>query len=117
MATSYPGALDVFPVYVAGGPNHAGVHTDVGDAIEAIQAELGVNPSGNSATVADRLNTALGSNVVLRIRYTGATVPLRNTVTTDLTQMVIWVCPSTSQPTTATGYFVEGVDEIHAIFT
>lgn len=61
MATLYPGALDVFT-----NPNptdtlnsvtvpHAKQHTDVNDAIEAIESVLGINPAGTFLTVKDRV--------------------------------------------------------------
>ena len=62
MATNYPGALDTLtnPIGTDALNNattpHATQHTDANDAIEAIQAELGVNPKGSSATVVARLN-------------------------------------------------------------
>lgn len=64
MATNYPGGLDSFTApdgsaalgEVVGGRKHSERHRDVEDAVEAIQAELGVNPSGGSATVAARLD-------------------------------------------------------------
>jgi hypothetical protein len=111
----YPDEIETFPVYVTGTPNPAGIVTAIADTLERVQIELGPNPSGGSATVADRLNTTLGSNVLLYIRYTGSTVPLRNTVTTDLTRTVVWICPSTSQPTQDPGYAVAGVDLVFAI--
>lgn len=36
-------------------PSHSELHDNGFDAIEAIETELGVTPSGASATVADRL--------------------------------------------------------------
>lgn len=59
MATNYPGALDSLTNPSAGdaldSPSHAGQHANANDAIEAVQAELGTNPSGSDATVAARL--------------------------------------------------------------
>jgi len=70
MATAYPGGLDTFTA-VAGGQQgtpsadgrvHSARHNDVEDAVEAVQAELGLNPSGASATVVARLDAlAAGS--------------------------------------------------------
>jgi len=61
MASSYPGALDAFSNPSASDtldsatvPHHT-QHSDANDAIEAIQATLGVNPQSSSTTVADRL--------------------------------------------------------------
>lgn len=58
MGTSYPGGLDTFtnPSGTDGLnlPDHADQHADANDAIAAIQAELGTNPSGVYDTVAAR---------------------------------------------------------------
>lgn len=64
MPSSYPGAADSFGAPAAsdpqstpvGGRTHSQSHTDLGDAVEAIEGELGVNPSGASATVVARLD-------------------------------------------------------------
>ena len=68
MASDYPGGLDSFDTIAAdkktsdavGGRTHRQMHNDLGDAIEAVQAELGVNPSGSAATVVARLDAAEG---------------------------------------------------------
>ena len=56
MATNYPGGIDSLTNPSPGGaltsPSHAGQHTDANDAIEAIETELGTNPSGTFTTVA-----------------------------------------------------------------
>lgn len=62
MPTNYPNNIDAF-----NNPNaddlldsivvpHNVQHTNANDAIEAIETELGIQPSGAQATVADRLN-------------------------------------------------------------
>lgn len=64
MASSYPGAYDTFAspgTNLSSSPTHSSQHQLEGDAIEAIQAELGLNPSGSSATVAARLDGGLGT--------------------------------------------------------
>lgn len=60
MASAYPGALDSFATNKANAtatttdhPNH---HNDLADAVNKIEAELGVTPSGAAATVAARLD-------------------------------------------------------------
>lgn len=65
MATSYPGALDAFTNPTASDdldsvtvPHHL-QHTNINDAVEAIQAELGTNPSGSYLTVKQRLDDLL----------------------------------------------------------
>lgn len=60
MATNYPGGLDSFSNPGSNdplnSPSHSAAHTNVYDALEAIEAELGTNPSGSDATVAARLS-------------------------------------------------------------
>jgi len=62
MASSYPGALDSFTNPTAtdslNDPTvpHATQHADANDAIEAVQAELGINPAGTFDTVVLRLD-------------------------------------------------------------
>ncbi len=71
MASSYPGAFDSFPTITAdkllsdtvGGRAHRAMHNDMGDVIEAMQAELGLNPSGQAATVVARLDNQTVFNV------------------------------------------------------
>lgn len=61
--TDYPGALDVFDTTLPAsqataddeGRTHKGNHEDLAAAMMAVQAELGTNPSGSSATVAARI--------------------------------------------------------------
>jgi hypothetical protein len=65
MASSYPGALDTLanpsPTDTMNdGDGHAAQHADANDAIEAIQATLGVDPQGGESTVADRLDAIEG---------------------------------------------------------
>jgi hypothetical protein len=58
---------DATPGSVAVGP-HSGHHNDLADAVNKIEAELGINPSGASATVADRfaaITAAVGSTYTL----------------------------------------------------
>ena len=63
MATSYPGTLDNFTnptgsdTLDSATVPHATQHANANDAIEAIEAELGTNPKGASATVKARLDT------------------------------------------------------------
>lgn len=64
MATNYPGSLDTFDTIAAdkktsetvGGRTHRDMHNDVADALEAVQAELGVDPAGSYSTVKARLD-------------------------------------------------------------
>ena len=58
MPSSYPSGLDALQRVAAGdsmqSTSHSGLHNSQSDAIEAIQAVLGLNPQGGSATVAAR---------------------------------------------------------------
>jgi hypothetical protein len=56
--SSYPGSLDAFTNPAGSDPlsgGHAAQHGAVNDAVEAIEAELGVTPSAGYSTVAARL--------------------------------------------------------------
>ena len=59
MATNYPAALDSFTNPAAGdslaSPSHAGQHTNINDAMEAVQAALGTDPKGAAADVSARI--------------------------------------------------------------
>ena len=93
MASNYPGSLDSFDTIASdkktsdsvGGRTHRQMHNDLGDAIEAVQTELGTTPSGSEATVVARLDkiedgTRLGTNSV------GATQLADNAVDTAAIQ-------------------------------
>lgn len=64
MPSNYPGAPDDFAevgpddttTTVVGGRTHRQSHNDMGDAIEAVQIELGATPSGDATTVGERLD-------------------------------------------------------------
>jgi hypothetical protein len=69
MPTAYPAALDAFvnPTTSSSpeNPRHYRQHADANDAIEAIENELGLTPSGASSTVAERftaIEAELGTN-------------------------------------------------------
>ena len=78
---------------------HSSQHADANDAIEAIETELGTNPSGASASVKDRLDTLVvgpgsaSDNALARfdgttgtvVQNSGITVDDNGKVTTDLT--------------------------------
>lgn len=59
MPSAYPGALDTLPNPTGSDmqdtADHAGLHADLNDGIEAVQATLGLNPQGAAATLAARL--------------------------------------------------------------
>jgi hypothetical protein len=70
MPSSYPGGLDTFASTSPANTGQADTtgrtqsqrFHDMGAAIMAIQAELGVNPSGSASTVVERLD-ATGSSL------------------------------------------------------
>jgi hypothetical protein len=75
MTTSYPGGFDAFAApgtNLSSTPNHDDMHIDVQDAVEAIQAELGLNPSGTFSTVAVRLAPPWITSTGV-VRFGGAT--------------------------------------------
>jgi hypothetical protein len=59
MASAYPGALDTFATNrvdaTVSATTHALDHNNANDALNKIEGELGINPSGAFATVAARL--------------------------------------------------------------
>lgn len=60
MASSYPSGLDAMPTNHTASESetgHPGVHNDLADAINKIEAELGLLPKGNFATVRARLDS------------------------------------------------------------
>ena len=72
MPSSYPGGLDELNGGVGGAsdplssPSHPAHHTALADAVEAVQAELGLDPAGAAATVKarlDALDTTVGGKI------------------------------------------------------
>jgi hypothetical protein len=71
VASNYPGSLDSFDTIASdkktsdavGGRTHRQMHNDLGDAIEAVQGELGTNPSGSYDTVKARIEAIEGSTL------------------------------------------------------
>jgi phage-related tail fiber protein len=61
VASAYPGALDSFATNkadaTATATDHKNHHNDLADAINKIEAELGIDPSWTSATVKERIDT------------------------------------------------------------
>lgn len=61
MASAYPGGLDSFATNKSNATStsndHPTHHNDLADAVNKIEAELGITPSGASATVAARFGT------------------------------------------------------------
>lgn len=77
MATNYPSGLDTY-TNPAGtdalSTGHASQHANVNDAVEAIEAELGTNPSGSEATVKARIEAIETNNWVTTARIADSQV-------------------------------------------
>jgi len=67
MATNFPTSLDALTNPVAGdslsSPSHAGQHADANDAIEALQAKVGVNNSAVTTSIDYKLRNLDGSAI------------------------------------------------------
>ena len=76
MASTYPASADSFDTIAAdkktsdavGGRTHRDMHNDLGDAIEAVQTELGTDPAGASATVKARFEVIEANDWVTSAR-------------------------------------------------
>lgn len=68
MTTNYPGGYDSFddPGTNLDNPPHDQLHIDLNDAVEAVQAELGLNPRGSFSTVRARLEAHDRAGCTLR---------------------------------------------------
>jgi hypothetical protein len=57
MATNYPTSLDVFSnpgtTSALNSPSHAGQHSNINDAVEAVQAKLGTTPSAGAHVIGE----------------------------------------------------------------
>ena len=92
MTTSYPGAIDAFnnPDNSAGddldtpGVLHDEQHANANDAIEAIETELGTNPSGASATVKARIEAGETATAAAQATADAALPKAGGTMTGDL---------------------------------
>ena len=66
MATSFPTSLDALTNPAAGdsltSPSHADQHADANDAIEALQAKVGVNGSTVATSLDYKVNNPLNSS-------------------------------------------------------
>ncbi len=86
MSSVYPGGLDSFPTNRSDSTvmatNQADDHNDYADAINKIEATLGVDPQGSFDTVVERLDATPSGGVVVRGPYsfTFATPDLENGV-------------------------------------
>jgi hypothetical protein len=103
VATNYPASLDTFDSIASdkktsdsvGGRTHRDMHNDLGDAIEAVQAELGTDPAGDYATVKARLaaNPFIGSGTGSpEGAVTGSPGQqwLQTNATTDVKGWILW---------------------------
>lgn len=97
MPTSYPGGLDAFTNPTAAdtldSPPHDVQHADANDAVEAIEAELGTDPSGTFPTVRDRVEgveAALSGLVLDDIADVAAPAPTDGQVLTWDTGTALW---------------------------
>jgi hypothetical protein len=65
MTTSFPSGLDSFTNPSSGdtlaSPDHAGQHADVNDAVEALQAKVGVDGSAVTTSLEYRVNQLEGN--------------------------------------------------------
>lgn len=71
MAINFPTSLDSLTNPASGdsltSPSHAGQHADANDAIEALQAKVGVNSSSVSTSLDYKVNKPLNSTVLAAI--------------------------------------------------
>jgi len=82
VASNYPSSLDSFDTIASdkktsdsvGGRTHRDMHNDLGDAIEAVQGELGTDPAGASATVKARFEAIEANDWVTSARILDGTI-------------------------------------------
>ncbi len=71
MATSFPQSLDALTNPTANdsltSPSHADQHADANDAIEALEAKVGVNGSSVATSLDYKVNKPLNSDVLAAI--------------------------------------------------
>lgn len=88
--SSYPSGYDSFSspgANLSSTPLHSDMHDDMIDAMEAVQAELGLSPSGSDATVAARLDRL--DRLGVKARATIATAQTGITTVEDLTNLSV----------------------------
>lgn len=90
MAASYPAGFDTMSdpsTNLSGPPLHSTMHNQINDVIEAIEAELGINPSGADATVAATLSALPSRYVSLTggVLLTDTAQTITTAVGTDIT--------------------------------
>lgn len=112
--SAFPAALDTLSNPAAAdstnAPSHAQQHIDENDSIEAVEGELGTNPSGIAATVAARF-TALDSQIATMDREVtiGLTAPAAPTTG------LVWVDTNLSPPTIKTWNGTAWVNAVPAV--
>jgi hypothetical protein len=121
MATVYPGALDDFTNPTASDSlndptvPHATQHADANDAIEAIQATLGIDPQGTESTVDARigaLETTVDTETTGLVDRVDA---LETTVDTETTGLVDRVDALETSVDTETTGLLDRVDVLEGI--
>lgn len=69
MAINYPGSLDDFTNPAAGNtldsPSHSGQHSDLNDAVEALEAKVGIGASPAGSATAGQVLTAQGGGTAI----------------------------------------------------
>lgn len=77
MATNFPTSLDNFTnptsTNTLASPDHAGQHSDANDAIEALQAKVGVNGSAVTTTIDYKLAQFTGGTTGQVLKKTSGT--------------------------------------------
>lgn len=94
MASNYPGSLDSLTDPGANlgttGKTHAALHNELNDAVEAVQAELGTDPAGASATVKARLAAIEAARTLNENEVTLFEIAPDTIVGGNLAQAEIW---------------------------
>lgn len=88
MATNYPTGYDSLAnpgANLSSAPLHSTQHTNLNDAVEAIEAELGLSPSGSDATVVARLDRLDRTGYISRALGSAATIGTSYTTLTSYT--------------------------------
>lgn len=104
MPSNYPGGLDSLSITHADGIGeviHASTTNDLADAVNKIEAELGVDPAGTNLTVAERLDDLLDyidtvASGGVELDYVERTTPVSttNTALTDISGLSVTVSTS-----------------------
>lgn len=92
MPTNYPANLDTWPTIgpLLSSTPHSDVHEDLQDAIEAIQAELGTNPSAGFSHVNQRIGASEFAMTQMRRVYADEAA-LANATPGEFVGQIAWV--------------------------